>query len=138
MGMLQRSIDLLTIYGIPTLFQMLATGGASAGPSVPSGAAGGARCGMTIHSHSRHRNTHAESSSREPTPDDDESDEEVESSQGEARIARIQILTAELAAMILDLCPGKGQGQAPMFKATDIDPDILLLFSFLLYFSFYW
>ncbi|GMP80378.1 hypothetical protein CsSME_00035496 [Camellia sinensis var. sinensis] len=84
-GMLQRSIDLLTIYGIPAPFQIPATGGAPAGPLVPTRAAGGARRGMTIHSRGRHRRTHVESNSQEPTPDDDESDEEAASSEGKAR-----------------------------------------------------
>ncbi|GMP55320.1 hypothetical protein CsSME_00020173 [Camellia sinensis var. sinensis] len=84
MGMLQRSIDLLTIYGIPAPFQIPAAGGVPAGPLAPPRAAGGARRRMMIHSRGRHRRAHVESSSREPTPDDDESDEEVASSQGEA------------------------------------------------------
>ncbi|GMP77497.1 hypothetical protein CsSME_00033759 [Camellia sinensis var. sinensis] len=66
MGMLQRSTDLLGIYGIPAPFQ------------IPVAA------GMSIHSRGRHRRTRTESSSREPTPDDDESDVEAESSQDEA------------------------------------------------------
>ncbi|GMP62927.1 hypothetical protein CsSME_00024839 [Camellia sinensis var. sinensis] len=73
MGMLQRSIDLLSIYGIPAPFQIPTVAGVSAGPSVPPRAAGGAGRGMTIHSRGRHRHTH-----------DDESDEEAESSQDEA------------------------------------------------------
>ncbi|GMP53447.1 hypothetical protein CsSME_00018897 [Camellia sinensis var. sinensis] len=84
MGMLQRSIDLLTIYSIPALFQILTVGGAPAGPSAPPRAAGVARRGMTIHSRGRHRCARAESSSWELTPDD-ESDEEAASSQDEAR-----------------------------------------------------
>ncbi|GMP66676.1 hypothetical protein CsSME_00026940 [Camellia sinensis var. sinensis] len=83
MRMLQRSIDLLTIYGNPAPFQIPVTGGASAGPSVPPRAAGGARRGMTIHSRGRHRRARAESSSREPTSDY-ESDEKAASSQDEA------------------------------------------------------
>lgn len=42
MEMLQRSIDLLSIYGIPAPFQIPATAGASAGPSMPPRAVGGA------------------------------------------------------------------------------------------------
>ncbi|GMP24225.1 hypothetical protein CsSME_00001564 [Camellia sinensis var. sinensis] len=82
MRMLQRSLDLLTIYGIPAPFQIPAAGGAPAGPSASTRAAGGTRRGMTIHSQGKHRQARAESSSREPSPDD--SDEEVASSQGEA------------------------------------------------------
>ncbi|XP_028080804.1 uncharacterized protein LOC114282358 [Camellia sinensis] len=81
-GMLQRSIDLLTIYGISAPFQISAARGALAGPSVPTRGGGGAKWGMTFHSQCRHRHAHAESSSREPSPDD--SDEETASSQGEA------------------------------------------------------
>ncbi|GMP47171.1 hypothetical protein CsSME_00015052 [Camellia sinensis var. sinensis] len=84
MGMLQRSMDLLSIYSIPAPFQIPTIGGALAGLSVPPRAAGGVRRGMTIHSRGRHRRTRTEGSSQEPTLDDnDESDAEADSSQGE-------------------------------------------------------
>ncbi|GMQ02233.1 hypothetical protein CsSME_00048557 [Camellia sinensis var. sinensis] len=83
-GMLQRSVDLLSIYGIPAPFQIPAPAGAPAGPSMPPKAAGEAGRGMSIHSRGRHRRTRTESSSREPTPDDDESDEEAVCPQSES------------------------------------------------------
>ncbi|XP_028107806.1 uncharacterized protein LOC114306723 [Camellia sinensis] len=67
-----------------TATEILAAGGAPAGPSMPARAVGGARREMTIHSRGKQRRARAASSSREPSPDDDESDVEAESSQGEA------------------------------------------------------
>ncbi|GMP74684.1 hypothetical protein CsSME_00032039 [Camellia sinensis var. sinensis] len=58
--------------------------GASAGPSVPSRAAEGARRGTPVHSRSRARRAHTGSSSQEPAPDHDESDEEAVSPQSES------------------------------------------------------
>ncbi|GMP83830.1 hypothetical protein CsSME_00037612 [Camellia sinensis var. sinensis] len=62
--MLQRSINLQTIYGIPAPFQILAVG---------------------VRHRSRAGHTHSRSSSQAPVPDDDESDAEAESSQDETR-----------------------------------------------------
>ncbi|KAL7228266.1 hypothetical protein ACSBR2_007053 [Camellia fascicularis] len=80
MGMLQRSLDLLTIYGIPAPFQIPAVGGAPAGPSVP--ARGGEGDGR-VYPRTKVGRTHVGSSSRALVPDDDESEAEVEAESSE-------------------------------------------------------
>ncbi|XP_028125420.1 uncharacterized protein LOC114322342 [Camellia sinensis] len=81
MGMLQRSMHLLSIYDNP----IPATASASTGPSVPiSRGAGKAGRGTPAQSRSRAGRTQIGSSSRAPVPDDDESDEEALSPQSES------------------------------------------------------
>ncbi|XP_028086778.1 uncharacterized protein LOC114287588 [Camellia sinensis] len=72
MGMLQQSLDLLSIYSIPHPFQIPAVGGAPAGPSVPTGGDG------RVYPRTKAGCTHVGSSSRAPVPDDDESEAETE------------------------------------------------------------
>ncbi|KAL7213424.1 hypothetical protein ACSBR2_016030 [Camellia fascicularis] len=75
MGMFQRSLDLLAIYGIPAPFQIAATDGAPAGPSVP--ARGGEREGR-VYPGTKVGCTHVGSSSRALVPNDNESEAEAE------------------------------------------------------------
>lgn len=83
MGMLQRSLDLLTIYGIPAPFQIPAAGGAPAGPSVSTRGAGRARRETTVHPRTKVGRTHVGSSSRAPIPNDNESEAEAEAESSE-------------------------------------------------------
>ncbi|XP_028105113.1 uncharacterized protein LOC114304153, partial [Camellia sinensis] len=71
MGMLQQSLDLLSIYSIPHPFQIPAVGGAPAEPSVPTGG------DRRVYPRTKAGRTHVESSSRAPVPDDDESEAET-------------------------------------------------------------
>lgn len=82
MGMVQTSLNLLSLYRILIPFQMPAPSGtlagAVAGPSVLPLTAGRERRGTPAHSRGRASRTHTESSSREPIPEDDETDEDEE------------------------------------------------------------
>lgn len=134
MGMLQRSIDLLSIYGIPAPFQIPAIAGASAGPSVPPKAAGGpdegcqctakANIGLLVP-----RVVHR----RLP-----QMTKSLMRRQSHLRMrlemAQVQTQAVELTVVILDLCPGRKRGGIPALEATDADFRCSLFF--LLYFPF--
>ncbi|KAF5933073.1 hypothetical protein HYC85_029244 [Camellia sinensis] len=80
MGMLQRTFDLLALYGIPPPFPIPTMGGVLAGPSIP---ARGGR-GDAVRPRTRAGRVHVGSSSRASTPDDDDDDDDESEAEAEA------------------------------------------------------